>query len=86
MRTAGRCNGDDITKHAMEHAMPGAASTCATAGAVCAAFGPGYFNCLASACIGALAKGLIDEMSAWAHECNRRCIWTSVSAGVYECV
>ena len=72
--------------HTLWHAMQGAASTCATAGAVCAAFGPGYFNCLASACIGAFAKGLIDEMSAWAHECNRRCVWTSVSAGVYECV
>ncbi len=30
--------------HTLWHAMQGAASTCATAGAVCAAFGPGYFN------------------------------------------
>lgn len=82
----GRCNGPNITDHALKHAMQNAASTCASAAAVCRITSFAYFNCLAGACVGTIAKGFIDDLLAWSRECRMNCKWTNTSAGVWQCI
>jgi hypothetical protein len=82
----GKCNGGNITDHALKHAMQNAATACASAAALCKVTSLHYFNCLGGACLGSLAKGFLDDLLAWSRECKMHCKWTNTSAGVWQCL
>jgi hypothetical protein len=82
----GKCNGGNVTDHALRHSMENAASTCAAAAALCKFTSLNFFNCLGGACVGAIARGFIDELLAWSRECKMHCKWTNTSAGVWQCI